>query len=124
MGEKHTIVVEARLDVDDVLKALSFLKKETGLSPRSRGEFLKMCVQGISSLNTEEEPERTTEEKLHLLQSAFGGVINLGKSRHGRIQVNPSISRSMQIASIRDEDGVDSMAERIRKFMEQGEEKI
>lgn len=119
MATKHTIVVEARLDIDDVIKAMSFIKKETGLTPRSRGEFLRMCVQGMASLQTEEVEDltKTIDEKLHLLHQAFGGVVNLGKTRHGRIQVNPSISRTLQDMAIQEVDTSKSLEEQVKEFM-------
>ena len=120
METKHTIVIEARIDIDDVIKALTFLKRESGVTPPSRGAFLKMCVQGIASMNEVEEPSRTTEEKLHLLQATFGGTVNLGKFKLGRIPANPSISRAIVQESISDED---SLVRKMKDFMEVKERK-
>lgn len=123
---KHSIIMETRLDIDDVIKALSFIKSETGLTPRSRGEFLRMCVQGIASLNTKEviELNKTTDEKLHLLHQTFGGVVNLGKSRHGRIQINPSISRNLQEMAVESDfkDPI-SIEEKIKSFIDERRKK-
>ena len=119
---KHTIVVEGRLDIDDVINAISFIKKETGHTPPSRGAFLKICVQAVGSMSEEEQPQRTTEEKLHLLQTTFGGAVNLGKFKMGRIQVNPSISRAIvQESAVTNED--DDIARKIQQFMQDGREK-
>jgi hypothetical protein len=119
--KKHTIVVEARLDIDDVIKAMSFIKKETGYLPPSRGAFLKICVQAVASMSEEEEPDRTMEEKLHLLQMTFGGPVNLGKFKLGRIQVNPSISHAIAQENTVVNDG-DDIARKIQQFMQEGKE--
>jgi len=114
--EMSTVVVETRCSITELAKAFSIIKRETNYSPKTRAEIVRLCVQSICSLYTD---DITEEEALHLLRDALGPV-NLGRTREGRVQVSKSLRTNLQTAAMQEEKEDVPLVDQIKRILEKG----
>lgn len=91
------IILETRVKVEDLYKALMYMK-EIGARPKSRSAVASQAISLISSLYEGPVPE--IEQMLYEIKEEFGIKLTTGFAPSGRSSISASFKRRMQAEAL------------------------